>query len=232
MSLELKVHFTIWFILIPFAHLDPVNQLRYEETKARDTVSNLHSRFFRALRQWCIQVALENWICCLRCSPFLTFLKVALWLCCPRFLNTASLKLLHLRRHWSQKSLSWCTTSRYQIDMQGCWTSSSSYSDHQRTETLDTFGVSIPSWSYFALGTSWEYNHSFYQFTEAKVSRPGTRWLVTAQHPWGDGTTHTKRISHPCTRSWRVPRIQDWNNASMPSQSISDVTLLLESRNT
>jgi hypothetical protein len=92
------------------------------------------------------------------------------------WINTASLKFLHLRRHWSQKSLSWCTTSRFQIDTRGCWTSSSSYLDWQRTATLDYLFL---GWSYFALGTSWDYNHSFYQFIGAKVSRPRTRCVAS-----------------------------------------------------
>lgn len=176
-SWELKLDFTIWLILIPFAHLDPVNQLRYEETKARDTVSNLHSGFFRELRQWCIQAALEKWICCSRCSPFLTFLKVALWSSSSFFeLIPLPWSFCTLRRHWSQKSLSWCTTSRFQIDTRGCWTSSSSYLDWQRTATLDYLFL---GWSYFALGTSWDYNHSFYQFIGAKVSRPRTRCVAS-----------------------------------------------------
>lgn len=32
----------------------------------------------------------------------------------------------HLRRPWNQKWLSWCTTSRFLIDTQGCWMNSSS----------------------------------------------------------------------------------------------------------
>ena len=230
-SWELKLDFTIWLILIPFAHLDPVNQLRYEETKARDTVSNLHSGFFRELRQWCIQAALEKWICCSRCSPFLTFLKVALWSSSSFFwINTASLKFLHFAKALEPEvielvhyfKISDRTREDVERAAQVTWTD-----NEQRLWTIYFLDEAISHLGH--LGTTITASTNS---LELKFQGPEQGvWPVTAQHLWGDGTTHTKRISHPCTRSWRVPRIQDWNNALIRSQSISAITLLWERRN-